>query len=55
MSGGVEEPKGPEVLVVDLTGEVSLSGQLPSIDLTEFEPPSGAGLLLWPLVLADDE
>jgi hypothetical protein len=55
MSSGTQEPEGSEVFVVDLTSEAPVSGQLPSVDLAESEPPSGAGLLFWPLLLVGHE
>jgi hypothetical protein len=54
MTDEAQEPEGPG-REVDLTVEVPMLGQLPSVDLTESEPPSDAGLLPWPLLLVDDE
>jgi hypothetical protein len=55
MTDEAQEPKDPEWREVDLTAEVPMPGQLRSVDLTESEAPSDAGLLPWPLLLVDDE
>jgi hypothetical protein len=45
MTDEAQGSQGPEPPEVDLTGEAPVSGPLPSVDLTQTEPPSGAGLL----------